>query len=95
MSQEPKGAAREHEYADYLRGIVVGLVESPQEVQIEKSLDEQGVLLSISVTGPDMGKVIGKQGTTAAAIRTLLRAYGMKMGARISMKILEPGEAGV
>lgn len=78
--------AQEH----YLEHIVAGLVDAPDEVRIEKTLDEQGVLLVLSVAPTDMGKVIGKAGDTARAIRTLLRAYGMKNGARISMKITEP-----
>lgn len=76
----------------YLTSIVLGLVDAPEEVQVERSLDEQGVLLALSVAPADMGKVIGRAGDTARAIRTLLRAYGMKNGARISMKVIEPAK---
>lgn len=90
MSTDTGGTARETPYADYLRSVVAPLLGSPETMGIEQSLDEQGVLLSLSLSDEDMGKVIGREGETARAIRLILRAYGMKNGARISMKILEP-----
>ncbi len=70
--------------------IVKELVDHPEDVKIERKVDEMGVLLSLSVNPEDMGKIIGKSGNTAKAIRTLLRIIGMKENARVNLKIEEP-----
>ncbi len=70
--------------------IVKALVDHPEDVQIERTVDEMGVLLSLRVNPEDMGKIIGKNGNTAKAIRTLLRIVGMKENARVNLKIEEP-----
>ncbi|TSC93433.1 MAG: hypothetical protein CEN89_108 [Candidatus Berkelbacteria bacterium Licking1014_7] len=75
---------------EYVEAIVKGIVDSPEDVKVDRKVDEMGVLLSLSVDAADMGKVIGKEGQTAKAIRTLLRVYGAKSNARINFKILEP-----
>lgn len=75
---------------EYCKGIIEGLVEFPDRVYIDRTVDEMGVLLSISVAKSDMGKVIGREGNTAHAIRTLVRVFGMKNNARINVKIVEP-----
>jgi predicted RNA-binding protein YlqC (UPF0109 family) len=59
-------------------------------VKIDRKVDEMGVLLSLSVNPQDMGQVVGRQGTTAKAIRSLLRIVGIKNNARINLKIEEP-----
>ena len=74
----------------FLEYVVKGLVDKPEVVKIEKRIDEMGVLLTLDVAPEDMGKVIGRQGATAKAIRTLLRVVGMKSNARVNMKIKEP-----
>lgn len=74
----------------YLHDIVSGIVQHPDHIHIERTLDEQGVLLTMSLHPDDMGKVIGRSGATAKAIRTILRAMGMAQNARVSLKILEP-----
>ncbi len=74
----------------FLEYVVKGLVDKPEAVKIEKRIDEMGVLLTLDVSPEDMGKVIGRQGATAKAIRTLLRVVGMKSNARVNMKIKEP-----
>ena len=74
----------------FLEYVVKGLVDNPEAVKIEKRIDEMGVLLTLDVSPEDMGKVIGRQGATAKAIRTLLRVVGMKSNARVNMKIKEP-----
>lgn len=66
------------------------LVENPDSVKVASRADEMGVLLTLDVHPSDMGKVIGREGATAKAIRTLLRVVGMKYQARINMKISEP-----
>jgi predicted RNA-binding protein YlqC (UPF0109 family) len=75
---------------DYLRSIVSPIVSYPQEVGVEQSTDERGVLLVLSVHPTDMGKVIGKEGETARSLRRILRQYGMVSNTRLSMRIQEP-----
>jgi predicted RNA-binding protein YlqC (UPF0109 family) len=80
------------EYADqaFLEYVVKALVNNPDKVTIKRTVDEMGVLLTLDVHQDDMGKIIGKQGNTAKAIRTLLRVVGMKTSARVNLKIVEP-----
>lgn len=75
---------------EFLEMIVKALVENPDDVKIERTVDEMGVLLRLDVNAADMGKVIGRQGKTGNAIRTLLRVVGMKHNARVNLKINEP-----
>jgi len=75
---------------DFLEMLVKALVDHPDDVKIERKVDEMGVLLSLKVNQQDMGQVVGRQGSTAKAIRTLLRIVGMKNNARVNLKIEEP-----
>ena len=74
----------------FLEYVVKALVDNPQDVTINRTLDEMGVLLTLTVNKDDMGKVIGRSGATAKAIRTILRVVGMKNDARVNLKIEEP-----
>jgi len=74
----------------FLEYVVKGLVDHPNDVKLDKRIDEMGVLLTLDVHPEDMGKIIGRKGATAKAIRTLLRVVGMKNNARVNMKIKEP-----
>lgn len=74
----------------FLESLVSQLVENPSAVFVEAKTDEMGVLLTLHVAAPDMGKIIGKSGETAKAIRTLLRVCGAQEKARINLKIAEP-----
>ncbi len=74
----------------FLEFIVSSLVDNKDDVKIDRVVDEMGVLLTLTVNRDDMGKVIGRQGNTAKAIRTLLRVIGMKNNARVNLKINEP-----
>jgi uncharacterized protein len=76
--------------AQFLDFVVKSLVDNPSAVVIGRTVDEMGVLLTLSVDPLDMGKVIGRQGNTAKAIRTMLRVVGMKNNARVNLKINEP-----
>lgn len=76
--------------AQFLDFVIKALVDSPGEVKIERTVDEMGVLLTLEVGAADMGKIIGRQGNTAKAIRTLLRVIGMKNNSRVNLKINEP-----
>ena len=74
----------------FLEYVVKALVDNPNDVKIDRTVDEMGVLITMSVNPADMGKIIGRQGNTAKAIRTLLRVIGMKNNARVNLKINEP-----
>ena len=74
----------------FLEYVVKALVDNPDDVKINRTVDEMGVLLTLSVNKDDMGKVIGRSGQTAKAIRTVLRVVGMKNDARVNLKIEEP-----
>lgn len=74
----------------FLEYVVKALVDNPNDVKIDRTVDEMGVLVSLTVHKDDMGKIIGRQGNTAKAIRTLLRVIGMKNNARVNLKINEP-----
>ena len=74
----------------FLEYVVKALVSHPDDVKIKRTLDEMGVLMALDVNREDMGKVIGRAGNTAKAIRILLRVVGMKNNARINLKINEP-----
>lgn len=70
--------------------ILANMVVHLQDVKIERTVDDMGVLLSLQVNPLDMGKVIGVAGSTAKSIRTILRCVGMKSDLRVNLKILEP-----
>jgi predicted RNA-binding protein YlqC (UPF0109 family) len=74
----------------FLEYVVKALVDNPNDVKIDRTLDEMGVLITLTVNPADMGKIIGRMGNTAKAIRTLLRIIGMKNNARVNLKINEP-----
>ncbi|HEY4516245.1 MAG TPA: KH domain-containing protein [Candidatus Paceibacterota bacterium] len=76
--------------AQFLEFVVKALVDNPQDVRITRTVDEMGVLMSLDVNPLDMGKIIGRDGNTAKAMRTLLRVVGMKNNARVNLKINEP-----
>ena len=87
-------ATIDQQFVEY---IVKTLVNNPEKVAIERTIDEKGVLLSLTVDPEDVGRVIGKRGVTAQAIRVLLRALGTKQDARYNLKIVntdsEDGES--
>ena len=75
---------------DFLEFIVKTLVDNPEDVKIERKVDEMGVLLNLNLNKEDMGQIIGREGSTVRAIRTLLRIIGLKNHARVNLKIEEP-----
>ena len=66
---------QDQQFLDY---VIKALVDNPNDVKIVRTVDEMGVLMTLEVNAADMGKVIGRSGNTAKAIRTLLRVVGMK-----------------
>ncbi len=75
---------------EFLEYIVKTLVDHPEDVKVDRKVDEMGVLLSLKVNPEDMGQIIGKAGATARAIRNLVRIIGLKNHARVNLKIEEP-----
>ena len=73
----------------FVEFIVKSLVSNPDHVQIERRIDEKGVLLELTVDPDDLGRIIGKRGATAQSLRTLLRALGTKNDARYNLKIVD------
>lgn len=76
----------------FVEYIVKSLVGHPDDVVIERVIDEKGVLLTLTVNPDDLGRVIGKRGMTAQSLRTLLRALGTKNDARYNLKIVNNDE---
>jgi hypothetical protein len=74
----------------FLEYVVKMLVDNPNDVRVNRQVDEMGVLLTLDVNAADMGKIIGRSGATAKALRILLRVVGMKNNARVNLKINEP-----
>ena len=74
----------------FLEIVVKAVVNNPNDVKVTRTVDERGVLLTLDINPSDMGYVIGRQGQTARAIRTLLKIVGAKNNARVNLKINEP-----
>ena len=74
----------------FLNFLVKYIVDHPDDVKVERKVDEMGVLLILKVHPLDMGQVVGRKGSTAQAIRSLLRIVGIKNNARVNLKIVEP-----
>jgi uncharacterized protein len=74
---------------DLIERIAQSLVDKPEEVQINEVKGESTIALELRVNKDDLGKVIGKKGRTAAAMRTILNAAGTKMGKKYVLEILE------
>lgn len=74
----------------FVEFVVKSLVDHPDDVKTERTVDEMGVLITLHLNPQDMGQVIGRMGQTAKAIRTLLRVVGAKHKARVNLKIYEP-----
>ncbi|MBP9718472.1 KH domain-containing protein [Candidatus Gracilibacteria bacterium] len=75
---------------DFVEFIVKQIVSNPDAVEVTRAVDEMGVLLTLKVDKEDMGRIIGKNGQTAKAIRVLIRIIGSKNNARVNLKIVEP-----
>ncbi|KKR38345.1 MAG: hypothetical protein UT97_C0012G0030 [Parcubacteria group bacterium GW2011_GWC2_40_31] len=84
---QKKMAEKDKEFLEY---VVKALVDNPDAVTVDRKVDEMGVLMTLKTDPADMGKIIGRSGNTAKAIRTLLRVVGMKNNARVNLKIEEP-----
>ena len=81
---------KDQEFIEYA---VKAIVNHPEDVRTERTVDERGVLITLYINQDDMGYVIGRQGQTARALRILLKTVGAKENARVNLKIYEPEEA--
>ncbi|HAI98517.1 TPA: hypothetical protein DCL30_03155 [Candidatus Peribacteria bacterium] len=79
----------------FLRYVLESIVEDRDQLKIDSRVDDLGILLTVAVSDRDMGKLIGKNGQTIKALRTLLRIIGGNTAQRINLKVLEPAEANV
>lgn len=75
---------------EFVEMIIKEIVNNPDKVVVVRTVDELGVLLSVTVAPEDMGLLIGRSGSTAKAIRTLARIVGMRNNARVNLRIEEP-----
>ena len=75
---------------DFIEYVVKHIVQFPDQVEVFRTVDEMGVLITLKVAKEDMGKIIGKSGQTAKSLRILLRVIGSKNNARVNLKIVEP-----
>ena len=76
-------------YKDLIEYLAKSLVDNPDEVEVKETEEENSVQLELSVNQKDLGKVIGRQGKTARAMRTILGAAAAKEGRRASLEIVE------
>lgn len=79
-----------HKDLEFVEFVVKQIVDNPQDVKVERTVDEMGVLLTLNLNPSDMGYVIGRRGQNAQALRTLLRVVGARNNARVNLKIAEP-----
>lgn len=79
-----------HDDQKYLYNIILGIVSSIEDIKILRTVDDKGILLSLTINPQDMGKIIGKDGETARAIRRIVRQYAANRESHICLKINEP-----
>ncbi len=82
--------AEQHSDQEFIEYVVRAIVNHPEDVSSDRTVDEMGVLLTLKVNPEDMGYVIGRSGQTARSLRTLLKIVGAKNNARVNLKIYEP-----
>ncbi len=81
---------RQSHDVEFVEYVVKSIVDHPDDVKLDRDIDEMGVLITLTVNPEDMGQIIGRQGATAKSIRTLLRVIGARNNARVNLKINEP-----
>jgi predicted RNA-binding protein YlqC (UPF0109 family) len=75
---------------EFLEYLVKSLVDHPEDVKVDRKVDERGVLLTLHVHPLDMGQILGRKGATVIAIRSLLKIVGVKNNASVNLKVEEP-----
>jgi predicted RNA-binding protein YlqC (UPF0109 family) len=89
----PAAMAEQFKDQEFIEYVVKSIVNHPEDVKSERTIDERGVLITLHINQEDMGYVIGRQGQTARALRILLKIVGAKEDARVNLKIYEPDGA--
>jgi len=84
--------ADKHQDQEFVEQVAKALVNHPEDVKVDRKIDEMGVLLTLKTNPEDTGQVIGRGGDIANSIRTLLRIIGRKNNARTNLKIEESGD---
>jgi predicted RNA-binding protein YlqC (UPF0109 family) len=82
--------AEKSQDVEFVEYVIKSIVDHPDDVKVDRTVDEMGVLISLVVNAEDMGQVIGRSGATAKSVRTLLRVIGARNNARVNLKIVEP-----
>lgn len=82
--------AEQYKDQEFVEYAVKALVNHPEDVRTERTVDDRGVLITLHINQDDMGYIIGRQGQTARALRILLKTVGAKENARVNLKIFEP-----
>lgn len=82
--------AEQEQDQQFVEYVIRAIVNNPDDVRTERIVDERGVLITLFINPEDMGYVIGRQGQTARAVRTLLKIVGAKNNSRVNLKIYEP-----
>lgn len=77
---------------EFVKFVIANLAQYPDEIILEKTIDDMGILITLQVHKDDMGRIIGKNGQTIKSIRTLLKVIGSKQEQRVNLKIIEPKE---
>jgi uncharacterized protein len=90
LNSRPTKMAERATDQEFVEFVVKQIVNNPDNVKVERKIDEMGVLITLDVNPEDMGMIIGREGATAKALRTLLRVIGAKNNARVNLKINEP-----
>jgi predicted RNA-binding protein YlqC (UPF0109 family) len=74
---------------EFIEYIARQLVDQPESVVVEEETSEDKLILKLKVAQPDIGKIIGKKGRTAFALRTLVAAVGKKAGRKVLLEIMD------
>jgi len=74
-------------HIDFVRQIAEAICVEPEKIEVESSIDEKGVLIKLFVARSDLGRMIGRGGETAQAVRTLLRGLGARNSAHYGLKV--------
>ena len=90
LEENENMATKQASDQEFLEFIIQALVEHPEDVKVTRTVDEMGVLLNLKVNPEDMGRIIGREGSTARSIRALTRLVGLRHNARVNLKIEEP-----
>ena len=79
---------------EFIEFLARSIVDHPDDVRVERIVDERGTLLKLFVNPSDVGQMVGRNGMTARAMRTMLRIWGMRNRERVNLKIMDTDRGG-